>query len=270
MIKIFTQQKGLSLVEVLVATAILAVVALPFLSVFLSTARNNADSRETLLASTLAQQVMTELKSKSPAELMANAGAVYYQDDKMEAVYTVENVLSPGIIIGSNFVSPLDYALELLIDAATVTLTDNQGTSGSYPLADHYRLVVAGSENPYSYVFSRASDQQLLGSGQLLAQAQNVNIHINTSDQRSSTDPQLIMAVTIDPAFPVAENVNFFLAGGTVACSLFNEGNRDFYQFSNLSQTTPPTQPVLYRITVEVRKPPQQELLSRLLSYELK
>ena len=55
--------KGFTLVEVLVAILILAIIVVPLLSAFVMSAKTNAKARQTLRATTLAQNVMEELKA---------------------------------------------------------------------------------------------------------------------------------------------------------------------------------------------------------------
>lgn len=57
--------KGFTLVEVLVAILILAIIVVPLLSAFVMSAKTNAKARQTLRATTLAQNVMEELKAYS-------------------------------------------------------------------------------------------------------------------------------------------------------------------------------------------------------------
>ena len=57
--------KGFTLVEVLVAIMILAIIVVPLLSAFVVSARTNAKARQTMRATTLAQNVMEELKAYS-------------------------------------------------------------------------------------------------------------------------------------------------------------------------------------------------------------
>lgn len=57
--------KGFTLVEVLVAIAVLSIILVPLLSAFVVSANTNAKARQTLRATTLAQNVMEELKAYS-------------------------------------------------------------------------------------------------------------------------------------------------------------------------------------------------------------
>ncbi|NLD45710.1 MAG: hypothetical protein GX660_00730 [Clostridiaceae bacterium] len=70
---ILKNNKGISLVELLVTLLILTVVAAPFLGTFVASTNNNALSNEILYASSLAQKVMEEIKAM-PEFLNTKAG----------------------------------------------------------------------------------------------------------------------------------------------------------------------------------------------------
>ena len=64
--------KGFTLVEVLVAILVLSIILVPLLSAFVVSANTNAKARRTLRATTLAQNVMEELKAYSLEERPTN------------------------------------------------------------------------------------------------------------------------------------------------------------------------------------------------------
>ena len=75
--------KGFTLVEVLVAIVILAIIVVPLLSAFVVSARTNAKARQTMRATTLAQNIMEELKAHS---LETSADNYNNQTDSYETV----------------------------------------------------------------------------------------------------------------------------------------------------------------------------------------
>jgi len=62
---------GFSLLELLIAVIILAIIVIPLLNMFLSSNRINVKSRQTLRATTLAQDIMEGLKAYDIEELQA-------------------------------------------------------------------------------------------------------------------------------------------------------------------------------------------------------
>lgn len=93
--KKINNDQGFSLVELLVAITILAIVAIPLLHSFASTARTNAKAKKIMDASTAAKNVFEDLKSES-VEDFVNGHTVLSQDDKTDkngspySIYTLE------------------------------------------------------------------------------------------------------------------------------------------------------------------------------------
>lgn len=63
------QNKGFTLVEVLIAITILAIIVTPLLHAFVTSSRTNAKAKQLMKATTLAQNVMEELKANSLEEV---------------------------------------------------------------------------------------------------------------------------------------------------------------------------------------------------------
>lgn len=78
---------GFSLLELLIAVIILAIIVIPLLNMFLSSNRINVKSRQTLRATTLAQDIMEGLKAYDIEELQAQfnnpTDGFYVIDDNM-------------------------------------------------------------------------------------------------------------------------------------------------------------------------------------------
>lgn len=88
--------KGFTLVEVLVAILILSIIIVPLLSAFVVAANTNAKARQTLRATTLAQNVMEELKAYSLEESAKQYGKKLADNfviaDAMDSYETVLHV----------------------------------------------------------------------------------------------------------------------------------------------------------------------------------
>ena len=67
--------RGFSLIEVLVAIAILAVLSLPVLSAFMSAAKVNLNARREENANAVAQKVMEDMKAKHIEQVMNEKGS---------------------------------------------------------------------------------------------------------------------------------------------------------------------------------------------------
>lgn len=75
-------QEGFSLVELLVAITILAIIVLPFLNSFVTASKTNSKAREQLVATTVAQNVMEEIKATSIEALEKDDNFVF--DDTLK------------------------------------------------------------------------------------------------------------------------------------------------------------------------------------------
>lgn len=64
-----SHNKGVTLIEVLVATVILALLSIPLLSAFVATTRINAKSRERQETTSMSQDLMEEIKAESLANI---------------------------------------------------------------------------------------------------------------------------------------------------------------------------------------------------------
>lgn len=83
---------GFSLVELLVAVAILSIIMIPLLHMFLSSTRVNVKSRERLRATTLAQDVMEGLKAYSVDELKEQF------ENPIDGFYVIDEQLIKGSV----------------------------------------------------------------------------------------------------------------------------------------------------------------------------
>ena len=78
---------GFSLVELLIAVVILAIIVIPLMNLFVSSNRINIKSRQTLRATTVAQDIMEGLKAYNIEEIRAQfndpAGGFYVIDSRL-------------------------------------------------------------------------------------------------------------------------------------------------------------------------------------------
>ncbi|MBE5898745.1 MAG: prepilin-type N-terminal cleavage/methylation domain-containing protein [Lachnospiraceae bacterium] len=102
--------KGFSLLELLVAVAILAVIVTPFLMAFLTTTRINASTKEAQRAKFAATNVMEDIRSRDVDSVIANS----VKQDDGTYLYTTTQV-SDGV----------DYTVEAILDPRRTTTKEN-------------------------------------------------------------------------------------------------------------------------------------------------
>lgn len=95
--------KGLSLLEVLIAMVVLSIVVVPFMHSFITAANTNADAKKTHKATIVAQSVMEGFKAEPVEEIV----------EQFENPTTDFHVLDPGQIAGN-----IADAVEVVTDAA--------------------------------------------------------------------------------------------------------------------------------------------------------
>ena len=98
--------KGFSLLELLVAVAILAVIVTPFLMAFLTTTRINKTTKEAQRAKFAATNVMEDIRSRDVDSVIANS----VKQDDGTYLYTTTQV-SDGV----------DYTVEAILDTKAYT-----------------------------------------------------------------------------------------------------------------------------------------------------
>ena len=68
--------KGFSLIEILIAMAMMAIVVLPILQTFITSARINRNARQTMIETEVAQTIMEGFADKTFLEIKSTAGAI--------------------------------------------------------------------------------------------------------------------------------------------------------------------------------------------------
>lgn len=123
------QNKGFTLIEVLVAMTILSIVVVPMLHAFVTSARTNAKAKSLLGANALSQSIMEELKA-GDLDTVA-AGYTAYNGEDEEITYEPEKdsyiLKKTGVASGSN-----EYDVKLLLN--------KNASSGTRSLANIYSM----------------------------------------------------------------------------------------------------------------------------------
>ena len=112
--------KGFSLLELLVAVAILAVIVTPFLMAFLTTTRINASTKDQQRAKFAATNVMEDIRSRNVDDVLAECVAgeeegtyLYTTTQESDGIeYTVEAILDPRYSDESKLDEATDYNAE--------------------------------------------------------------------------------------------------------------------------------------------------------------
>ena len=114
--------KGFSLLELLVAVAILAVIVTPFLMAFLTTTSINKTTKEQQRAKFAATNVMEDIRSRNVDDVLAECVAgeeegtyLYTTTQESDGIeYTVEAILDPRYSDESKLDEATDYNAEMM------------------------------------------------------------------------------------------------------------------------------------------------------------
>ena len=123
--KLQQNNKGFSLIELLVAVAILAVIVTPFLMAFLTTTRINASTKNQQRAKFAATNVMEDIRSRSVEDVLADEKTkkqddgtyLYTTTQNSDGVdYTVEAVLDPNYSEAKDDDEATDYNAKVMAE----------------------------------------------------------------------------------------------------------------------------------------------------------
>lgn len=150
--KTLKEEKGSTLVEVLLSVAILAIIVAPLLGTVLSAVQNNAASKQRTEAIALAEKVMSEIKSQKSIIPTLSGSAIQYPTTSsgiLVPYYKIESEdgsISPSLITTYNYdAQGADNPdLEMIIDQNStvdgikysVTLKDNKIDTSDIILVD--------------------------------------------------------------------------------------------------------------------------------------
>ncbi|MCX7920418.1 MAG: prepilin-type N-terminal cleavage/methylation domain-containing protein [Clostridia bacterium] len=285
--KIVSNNRGVTLVELLVAIGILGLVAVPFLSTILSSTRNNTYSYDMLSSSVASQKVMEEIKAnppflKSEAAYFSTAPISQYKvypyavsDPSIRIKYRVEK-LSEGILPGrlpgdekkySSFLNKngagqyVDIPFGMLFEIEQGKIKFN----GSLyePSPRKYFLDIQGTAGVYSYSLKDDSGTQLSSESINGVTESQINIKIKFNDLLPGV---FELYANVDEQ--IDKEVYFYVInrGEPSRLKLVNNLGKQFYEYDNLIGD-----PVkeyfnsLYRIKVVVEK--NNEDVNTMISY---
>lgn len=129
--KLQLDNKGFSLVELLVAMIILAIIVVPLLHTFISSARTNARAKQTMRATTIAENLMEEFIDADVGDMLLKYGGV---EDKTTGICTFS--IPGGALLSEHQTTDYRVDVELnptvyaarnsdnVIDVDAITLSD--------------------------------------------------------------------------------------------------------------------------------------------------
>lgn len=138
------KNSGFSLVEVLIAMAILAFCVAPLLQAFAASGRNNAQARATMNATTVAENVMEEIKAVGVETYGTDSGTTVNIGGKNLAVYS--STISNYSYDGKN------YQVEAVMTPSTEKYEDAGGTDKQFNAQDVTKLYSMDRETDAIYV----------------------------------------------------------------------------------------------------------------------
>ena len=126
---------GLSLVELLIAVTILAIIIVPLLHVFVSSANLNLKSKRTMKATMISENIMEEFEDLTIEELVLNYGAT-----ESSGIYTFAFDTTDFTEDGS-----ADYQAEVILDPDTYDVYNQAVVADVNPITMDHSAVYAAS-----------------------------------------------------------------------------------------------------------------------------
>lgn len=138
------KNKGFSLVEVLIAMAILAFCAAPLLQAFVASGQNNAQARTTMNATTVAENLMEEIKAVGVESYGTDSGTTVSIGGKDLAVYSYSE---PSYLYDGK-----TYQVEAVMTPSSEKYADASGTDKQFNAQEVTKLYSMDRETDAIYV----------------------------------------------------------------------------------------------------------------------
>ncbi|TYQ13354.1 UNVERIFIED_CONTAM: prepilin-type N-terminal cleavage/methylation domain-containing protein [Acetivibrio alkalicellulosi] len=264
--------KGVTLIELVISLSILVIVVGPFLGVFLSSTKNSAFSMEVLDSSSLSQKVMEEIKSrpeflKEEAILkeyeMIKPYKKYYDHGDYEVKYKIikeEEEISSEIY---EFYSlkEKEFDVEIYVDTVKVTIDGYSFQLSDDPI--EFNIEISQLNGVFRYNFFDNNNTVNLSkiiNQEILLRPLRIKIHYvdNYNDI-------LVINANIDKTNE-ADEIHFYtIDDRNNICFIKNTGDKPFYKYSKLTTDYVEYTNYLYKISVIVEK--DNMIIDRLVSY---
>lgn len=157
MVKIIKNIKGISLIELLVAIAIISMVVAPFMGSFLEATKNNNFSEDKMKTSMLAQKSMEELKS-NPSLLKANVNLLnfttYYSSGTTKIKYKVTQELlgvNEDNSLNIDKVADVPFDIIFEIDGDSLKVNSHSFTFSANPDLHNCTLAIVNNAGIVAY-----------------------------------------------------------------------------------------------------------------------
>ena len=219
--------KGVTLVEIIVAMAILAVVVVPFVHSFVTAARTNSKARDTLYATTIAEDIMELFEDVNVEKESANIKTIIDEKTALgvvdagnvsvdaNGVYTIEmGAATLGKYVGESFVGD-NYSAKIVLDPCNDTV-DEHGTTVSgiynvYNTANVAMVDAVDSRHDGVYAMSFSFDDD-----------QCDTIHKKSTGAENYTKDQVLAGVTRTITIEIRKNGTHALSNTDFVKAIFS------------------------------------------------
>lgn len=142
--------KGFSLIEIIIGIGMLAVIVIPILHTFITSAQINRDSRQVMIQTEVAQTIMEGFAGKTYVDVKASVGAL---------------AGNSGVVSGDQALSSIDGNLFNTVGSYTA-YDDTSGTLGT--------MLTAVSSNSVTWQMSTIETQSLVSDNSVMASMNQV------------------------------------------------------------------------------------------------
>lgn len=243
---ILKNRKAVSLTELMVAMAILAIIVSPFIATTINSANNNQYAEEKMNTSTAVQNFTEEVKARSlqwleseVAYFAKGASDNYkisekYSNERITVKYRIEKlsegILSSGTNGGENIYSSftnkdystIKYDIEFYLKTNQIVVDKSM-----YSLKNPYYLEINEQVGICKYNLKDLNKSELK-SGTLTGESINILIQ---ADEVPDNDFELYNYIS-----DTAKEVKYHIIGKNERIRLINDGGKSFYRYNNLSK----------------------------------
>ena len=246
--------KALTLVEIVIALALMSIITIPVLSLVYSSVQNNKMTKVLSNSNTILSKAVEDIKS-NPQKFIQKLeiSNLYYENKDMTVLYEIEE-LEKRESIGDGLEKIPACDIELMVNTDTVILKDNKGIVGEYDINIPYILEINGQESPYEILFREFSGNRTIINQSTLADDDSIiSVYIKFAKDRELNAANFVLYGLIDEEMDIKELVNVYIFGDS-GVGIINGGNRKFNQYHNVNDNAWTFMTALYKLTVIAKK----------------